>query len=292
MKKNTLVFTVFMCLMSFNTCFAGLIPLGDHQELGDLMTSEDPASLDRRISDLDRKIREREKIALPEDPILKKLVEDYNQAVEMKAKKVDGFNEQSEKMASLEKRIEQLEALIAAKRVEVAADAASEVKTSNDVDKKKHALDKKATDVVQETSQSVITTSSSSSQDYNLGLKLLGSDNVEDHRKALSIFEEIISKDPDSKLAHSSHINAGLANLSLKDAEKAESYFKSAIVLPLEDTQIVTARLGYARALQMRDHKVECCDQVKLISKFSFTETQQKEFNHLKSVCCINASGQ
>lgn len=289
MNKIRLMFTVLLSLILLNTSFAGLIPLGDHQEIGDSITSEDPTALDRRISDLDQKIREREKIALPEDPVLKKLVEDYNQAVEMKSKKVENFHDQSEKISSLEKRIEQLEALIAEKRVG-SAEVSSNEKTLTDVDKKKHYLDNKATVAAQEISKSVITTSSTSSQDYNLGLKLLGSDNVDDHRKALSIFEEIMNKEPDSKLAHSSHINAGLANLALKDAEKAEAYFKSAIVLPLEDTQIATARLGYARALQIRDHKSECCDQVKLISKFSFTETQQKEFNHLKSVCCVGAS--
>lgn len=287
MKKSFLLCSFFMSFILFNTSHAGLIPLGDHNDLGESITSEDVTVLDRRISELDQKIREREKIALPEDPELKKMVEEYNQAVQMKAKKTESFHDQSEKIASLEKRIEQLEAFIAEKRIGSKDDAVKDVAPSVAEDKK-HVVDNIATQTVQELSKTTLAANTSSSEDYNLGLKLLGSDNPEDHKKALSIFEEIMAKEPNSKLAHSSYINAGLASLALKDVAKAESYFKSAIGLPLEDTQVATARLGYARSLQVNNQKKECCDQVKLMSKFPFTEIQKKEYDHLKSVCCAD----
>lgn len=284
-KFLSFLFIVFS-FVSINLVQASLIPLGDHNDLGDSITSEDPTVLDRRIADLDQKIREREKIALPEDPELKRMVEEYNQAVQMKAKKIESFHDQSEKITSLEKRIEQLEAIIAERRIGPKDESVKDVESKDSSENKKHAVDNIATQTVQELSKSSITSDTTVSQDYNLGLKLLGSENPEDHKKALSIFEEIMNKDPDSKLAHSSHINAGLASLALKDAVKAQSYFKSAIVLPLEDTQVITARLGYARSLQVNNQKEECCDQIKLMSKFAFTDIQKQEYEHLKSVCC------
>lgn len=284
-KFSTFLFFALL-FISLNSARSSLIPLGDHNDLGEAITSEDHTVLDRRIAELDQKIREREKIALPEDPELKKMVEEYNQAVQMKAKKIESFHDQSEKIVSLEKRIEQLEALIAEKRIGSKDQSDTEAETKVSLEDKKHVVDNMATKTVQELSKTSITSDTTVSQDYNLGLKLLGSENSEDHKKALSIFEEIMSKDPDSKLAHSSHINAGLASLALKDAAKAQSYFKSAIVLPLEDTQVITARLGYARSLQVNNQKTECCDQINLMSKFAFTDVQKQEYEHLKSLCC------
>lgn len=278
-------------------------------------------SLEEKIQAANAKIKEQESQQVQNDKELQKLVDEYNELIrqkEQEAGKVEHIEVPSQsldealmqRMKEYENKLDQFDVRL--KNIEnklgiidvtkpgiVALDVpqhtTGSVQSNNThvvtptpaLHKKEntHEVDEQETKKAEKQPVPSLGGTQSVAAQFNQASLFLKSQTPDDLKKAVAAFEDIINEFPDDEFAHKSYLYAGEATLHLKDYEKAEKYYESAIIKPLPEFLIVEARLGYAKTLSAQNKKDVMCKQLSYLKGLHMNDLQKKEHHALMNQC-------